>query len=135
MEGFHLTGAAHCQGIMVQDTESCNQVVGCPECGVIAQGHGRVVVEMIDAPWAGVPARIRWFNRRWICREHTCQIVTFIEQNHSVCSQGAFGRPGDPLGDPTVTLRRSHHRWPGPPVRNHVEYRVVPHQAVPASRI
>ena len=44
------------------------------------------MVEVIDAPWAGVPARIRWFKRRWICREHTCQIATFIEQNHSVCA-------------------------------------------------
>ena len=44
---------------------------------------------MIDAPWAGVPARIRWFKRRWICREHTCQIATFIEQNHSVCAPRA----------------------------------------------
>ncbi len=24
--------------------------------------------------------------RCWICSEHTCQIVTFIEQNHSVCA-------------------------------------------------
>ena len=70
---------------LVLDVESCNQLVGCPGCGVIAQGHGRAVVEVIDAPWAGLPARIRWFKRRWICREHTCQIVTFIEQNHSVC--------------------------------------------------
>ena len=63
-----------------------------------------MVVEVIDAPWAGVPARIRWFKRRWICRETTCQIATFIEQNHSVCAQGAFGCAGDPLGDPTVAL-------------------------------
>ena len=48
-----------------------------------------MVVEVIDAPWAGVPARIRWFKRRWICREHTCQIATFIEQNHSVCAPRA----------------------------------------------
>ena len=27
-----------------------------------------MVVEVIDAPWAGVPARFRWFKRRWICR-------------------------------------------------------------------
>ena len=47
------------------------------------------MVEVIDAPWAGVPARIRWFKRRWICREHTCQIATFIEQNHSVCAPRA----------------------------------------------
>jgi len=36
---------------------------------VIAQGHGRGVVEVIDAPWAGAPVRIRWLKRRWICRE------------------------------------------------------------------
>ena len=53
---------------------------------MIAQGHGRLVVEMIDAPWAGVPVRIRWHKRCWICREHACQIATFIEQNHSVCA-------------------------------------------------
>ncbi len=32
-----------------------NQLAGCPGCGVIAQGHGRMVVEVIDAPWAGIP--------------------------------------------------------------------------------
>ena len=74
---------------LVLDIESCNQLVGCPECGVIAQGHGRVVVEVIDAPWAGVPVRIRWHKRRWICRETACRIVTFIEQNHSVCAPRA----------------------------------------------
>ena len=135
LEGFHLMSVTRTSQALVLDVESCNQLVGCPGCGVIAQGHGRVVVEVIDAPWAGVPARIRWFKRRWICREHTCQIATFIEQNHSVCSQGAFGCAGDPLGDPTAALRRGHYRWPGPTTGNHVEHRVVPHQAVPASRI
>ena len=48
---------------LVLDIESCDRCAGCPGCGVIAQGHGRVVVEVIDAPWAGVPARIRWFKR------------------------------------------------------------------------
>ena len=120
---------------LVLDIESCDRFAGCPGCGVIAQGHGRVVVEVIDAPWAVVPARFRWFKRRWICRETTCQIATFTEQNNSVCSQGASGRPGDPLGDPTVAFRGSHHCRIGPPVRNHVEHRVVPYQAVSASRI
>lgn len=71
------------------DVESCIQLVGCPGCGVIAQGHGRVVVEVIDAPWAGVPARFRWHIRHWIYRDRTCRIVTFIEQNHSVCAPRA----------------------------------------------
>ena len=36
-----------------------------------AESHkatGACVVEVIDAPWAGVLARFWWFKRRWICR-------------------------------------------------------------------
>ena len=67
LEGFHLMSVARTPGALVLDVESCNQLVGCPGCGVIAQGHGRMVVEVIDAPWAGIPTRIRWHKRRWIC--------------------------------------------------------------------
>ena len=48
-----------------------------------------MVVEVIDAPWAGVPARIRWHKRRWICREHACQTVTFLEHSEKVCAPRA----------------------------------------------
>ena len=89
LEGFHLMSVARTPDALVLDVESCNQLVECPGYGVIAQGHGRVVVEVIDAPWAGFPVRIRWFKRRWMCRETTCQITTFIEQNHSVCAPRA----------------------------------------------
>ena len=75
-----MMSVARTSQALVLDVESCNQLVGCPGCGVIAQGHGCVVVEVIDAPWVGVPARIRWHKRRWICRERACQIATFIEQ-------------------------------------------------------
>ena len=47
-----------------------------------------MVVEVIDAPWAGVPARFLWFKRRWMRRERTCQIATFTEQNHSCALPG-----------------------------------------------
>ena len=74
---------------LVLDVESCNQLAGCPGCGVIAQGHGRMVVEVIDAPWAGIPARFRWHKRRWICRETTCQTVTFLEHDERMCAPRA----------------------------------------------
>ena len=41
---------------------------------------------MIDAPWAGVTVWIRWHKRRWICRERTCQTVTFLEHDERVCA-------------------------------------------------
>ena len=62
LEGFHLMNVTRTPDALVLDVESCNQLAGCPGCGVIAQGHGRMVVEVIDAPWAGVPVRIRWHN-------------------------------------------------------------------------
>ena len=48
-----------------------------------------MVVEVIDAPWARVPVRIRWHKRRWICRETTCQTVTFLEHSEKVCAPRA----------------------------------------------
>ena len=52
-------------------------------------------------------------------------------QREGVRTPGAFGY----AGDPTVALRGSHYLVAGPPVRNHVEYRMVPYQPVFASRI
>ena len=67
----------------------CKEVVERDGCGIIGHGHGRVVVEVIDAPWAGVPAWIRWHKRRWICRERTCETVTFLECSEKVCAPRA----------------------------------------------
>ena len=114
LEDFHQMSVARTPDALVLDVESCNQLAGCPRCGVIAQGHGRMVVEVIDAPWSRVPVRIRWHKRRWICREHACQIATFIEYNTlGVRTPGAFGRPGDPEGDWSAPFRGNRYRWPG----------------------
>ena len=85
LQGFHLMSVARTPNALVLDVELCNQLVGCPGCGVIAQGRGRVVVEVIDAPWAGVPARIRWFKRA----ETTCETATFREHDERVCAPRA----------------------------------------------
>ena len=136
LEGFHLMSVARTPDALVLDVESCNQLAGCPGCGVIAQGHGRVVVEVIDAPWAGVPARIRWHNTALdVPRNHLPDGDIPGAQREGVRPPGASGCAGDPLGDPTVALRRSHYCRIGSTTGNHVEYRVVPYQAVSASRI
>ena len=95
LDGFHLMSVARTPDALMLDIESCDRCAGCPGCGVIAQGHGRVVVEVIDADWAGVPARIRWHKRHWICREHTCETVTFLERSEKVCAPiNTRGKPG-----------------------------------------
>ena len=117
LEGFHLMSVARTPQALVLDVESCNQLVGCPGCGVIAQGHGRVVVEVIDAPWAGIPARIRWFKRRWRCLEKTCQTVTFLEHDERVCAPRArlgmqTHRQRLPQPHQPPTPNAPHHRRP-----------------------
>ena len=48
LEGFHLMSVARTPNALVLDIESCDRCAGCPGCGVIAQGHGRVVVGVFN---------------------------------------------------------------------------------------
>ena len=43
---------------------------------------------MIDAPWAGVPARLRWFKRRWICRTTWNTVWSHIKPCRQAASDG-----------------------------------------------
>ena len=93
-----------------------------------------MVVEVIDAPWAGVPRGSDGLSDAG-CREHACQTVTFLEHDERMCA------PRARLGARAIRWAIRQLRFkgatiaPGPPTGNHVEYRVVPYQAVSASRI
>ena len=120
LEGFHLMSVTRTLQALVLDVESCNQLVGCPGCGVIAQGNERVVVEVIDVPWAGVPARIRWHKRHWICREHTCETVTFLERSDKVCAPiNTRGKPGARTKPDAALSSGGIARHEGPTLRRH----------------
>ena len=54
-------------------------------------------MEVIDAPRAGIPARVWRHKQRWHCLEYTRPIVTFAVQDRPVCTLGTFGHPGFPL--------------------------------------
>ena len=58
------------------------------------------------------PAQIQSHKRRFICREHTCQLLTVIEQNLSNCTPG---RVWSTLTIGWITFLLcfgGHHRWP-----------------------
>ncbi|WP_249933914.1 ISL3 family transposase [Kocuria sp. 2SI] len=83
---MHLVDARVAGSRRVLDIECCDPITGCPGCGVIATGHGRVTVTLIDSPSAGRPTRLRWRKRRWICLETVCTVVSFSEQNPHVAA-------------------------------------------------
>ena len=57
VDGLHVTAAERDdRGRLVVTVESEPTVMGCPACGVVAHGHGRVEVELVDAPASGAGA-------------------------------------------------------------------------------
>lgn len=77
-------------GSLTVTVESEPQVMGCPTCGVVAHGHGRVNVVLIDAPWAGRPVRVVWRKRRWVCPVAVCGTRSFVEQDEDIARPRAL---------------------------------------------
>ena len=71
------------EGLVVH-IESVPGPVGCPHCGVMATGHGRDEVVLVDAPSFGRLVRLVWAKRRHVCREDLCPGGSFTEQDPAV---------------------------------------------------
>ena len=75
---------------LVLDVESCNQLAGCPGCGLNrtrprSYGGGGDRRALGPGSRQGSGGTIR----RRICREHACQTVTFLEHDERVCAPRA----------------------------------------------
>jgi transposase len=87
LDGLHVTAVDRDDGDqLVVTVESEPTVMGCPGCGVVAHGHGRVVVRLVDAPAMGRSVRIIWRKRRWLCPDAGCPVKTFVEQDERVAA-------------------------------------------------
>lgn len=54
LDGLRVTGVARDEdGLLTVTVESEPGLMGCPSCGVVAHGHGRLEVRLVDAPSAG----------------------------------------------------------------------------------
>jgi transposase len=91
LDGLRVTGVARDEDdALTVVVESEPVVMGCPTCGVVAHGHGRLDVRLVDAPSAGRPVLIVWRKRRWLCPEPACPRVSFVEQDERVARPRAL---------------------------------------------
>lgn len=91
LDGFHVITVEHdARDRLVVTIESAAGPMGCYSCGVIARGHGRVEVGLVDAPAFGRPVRLVWRKRRWLCPEPACDVGSFVEQDERVASARAL---------------------------------------------
>lgn len=79
LSGFVLLDAVEVGGELHLLIESEPAPAGCPSCGVIAIGHGRLEIRQRDLPIGDRPTVLVWRKRRWRCRERACPKQTWVE--------------------------------------------------------
>jgi hypothetical protein len=80
LDGFRVLAVDESSSEVVITIETVASVVGCRSCGVLAEIHDRLRVDVRDLPCFGRPARLVWLKRRWRCREEECPAKTWTEQ-------------------------------------------------------
>src|SRR5215216_494326 len=80
LEGFEVLAAQVAGGEWQLAIQTTATVVGCADCGVRAELHGRRTVRVRDLPAGGRPVVLAWRKRIWRCREETCQVGTWTER-------------------------------------------------------
>ena len=53
----------------------------CGRCGTVARVKDRPVVELVDLPCFGRPARLVWHKRRWCCPDEECPVGSWTEDD------------------------------------------------------
>ena len=84
MEGFVVLVMEEHEGEWWVLVETTAALVGCPDCGGRAIGHGRSVVQVRDLPVVGSPVRLIWRKRRWRCVDPDCSRRTFTETSEQI---------------------------------------------------
>jgi transposase len=80
LDGFEVLAAEVAGGEWQLTVQTTATVVGCIECGVRAEAHGRRTVRVRDLPAGGRPVVLCWRKRIWRCREPACGVRTWTER-------------------------------------------------------
>jgi transposase len=85
-------------GPIVVHIEARLEQVWCPSCGVRARVKDRPVVELVDLPCFGRPARLSWRKHRFCCVEDRCDA-------------GSWTYVDDRIAAPSMLLTSRAGRW------------------------
>ena len=83
------------------------QLMGCPDCGVVAPSRGRRRRVLHDVPHAGIGVVVVWRQRVWRCPDPACARAVFCEQVPDlVAARGSITARA--IGWAIEQLRREH---------------------------
>lgn len=115
-EGIHVYAVTAPPQAWFCSSRPVNDLAGCPDCGVVAVGHGRRQVRLHDIPCFGRPVRLLWAKRLWRCTDPDCPRTTFTEE-HPLGTAAETDRPRGGMGDRCAAAFRHLCLCPGPPAR------------------
>jgi hypothetical protein len=90
LPGFVVLAVSDYAGEVEQAIETTADVVGCPECGAVAQLHDRRRCWVRDLPAGGRPVALVWVKRVWRCRYVLCPKRTWTETSEVIASRASL---------------------------------------------
>jgi transposase len=72
LPGFVVLAVSDNDGECEQAVETTADLVGCPECGAVAELHDRRPTWVRDLPAGGRPVTLVWVKRVWRCPHSAC---------------------------------------------------------------
>jgi transposase len=84
LEGFELVAVDEHDGELELAVQTTADLTGCPDCGAVAEAHGRRPVRVRDLPVAGRPTSLIWIKRLWRCRYEVCEMGTWSETSPEI---------------------------------------------------
>jgi transposase len=92
LDGFRILDVVEVPDELTITVETTRDFVGCGRCGVRAEAHDRMRIEIRDLACFGRPARLVWVKRRWRCVEAACDAKTWTERSEHVDAQVVLTR-------------------------------------------
>lgn len=128
VEGIHVSSVAATGAGLLLHIETGDDLAGCPDCGVIAVGHGRRQVRLHDVPCFGRPVRLLWAKRVWRCPDPDCPRTTFTEEHPLAGPPGKTYCQGGRVGHRRPAAFRHVGLGSGAPTRRLLAHDLGHHQ-------
>lgn len=90
LPGFVVLAVSDYAGELEQAIETTADLVGCPECGAVAQLHDRRPTWVRDLPSGGRPVMLVWVKRVWRCVHAACPKRTWTETNEAIAPRASL---------------------------------------------